>query len=170
MLGPPALWEDSTPEAVRGGDECAFGGLTTWGCPLALLLQPEFSRPPDGATDRGQGLVERTLWCCRCNGDLWALGIPHCNTLAPDRGKSTSRPGGACGPPQVLTRNGNCQAVLFLRPCPAASRCPNSLPIKRESPQTEPEGHTGPLSCPSASTRKRNCGGTSLIRRPLGLG
>lgn len=77
MLGPPALWEDSTPEAVRGGDECAFGGLTTWGCPLALLLQPEFSRPPDGATDRGQGLVERTLWCCRCNGDLWALGIPR---------------------------------------------------------------------------------------------
>lgn len=77
MLGPPALWEDSTPEAVRGGDECAFGGLTTWGCPLALLLQPEFSRPPDGATDLGQGLVERTLRCCRCNGDLWALGIPR---------------------------------------------------------------------------------------------
>lgn len=168
-----------SPSLVRrqhpGG--CAWRGrLCIWGADRLGL-------PPGPATYNLNSLVHRMgrrtgargWWNVPCGaaGAMVTCGLWESlagDTLAPHRGKSTSRPGGACGPPQVLTRNGNCQAVLLLRPCPAASRCPNSLPIKRESPQTEPEGHTGPLSCPSASTRKRNCGGTSLIRRPLGLG
>lgn len=75
--GSPSLVGRQHPGGCAWRGRLCIWGLTAWGCPLALLLQPEFSRPPDGATDRGQGLVERTLRCCRCNGDLWALGIPR---------------------------------------------------------------------------------------------
>lgn len=102
-------------------------------------------------------------------------------------GKSTSRPGGTCGPLQVLTRDWDCQAVLLLRPLHCCERLSKSLPIKQESPQTERAerstwGHFLPFCIPHSPSpglssagleepRKRNCVGHSLTQhqRPLGL-